>query len=158
MLAIKYHHLRALIYRPYLYHSLLHLTNSSATKTPLDWSSLGAYERICILEAHEIPRCFHGVSSKEDLVRNFPLWQMIPCLVCASSILLVSRLFAQVVQESQPEFNIVELSHGVDTCLKVFDALSTNSPSIEAAGDMIKALKESVVRCGAELGPVPDLA
>lgn len=146
MLAIKFHHLRALIYRPYLCHPLLmHLGNPNATINQLDWPPIRAYERACISEARETARLLHGISSKEELVHGFPWWQMISCLVCASSILLVSSMFAESTLELSSEFDTAGLSDDAETCLKVFDALSINSPGARIARDMMKALKE----CGA---------
>lgn len=146
MLAIKYHHLRALIYRPYLCHPLLmHLGDPNTSFSQLDWPLIRTYERACILEARETARLLHGISSKEELVHGFPWWQMISCLVCASSILLVSSMFAEATLESS-EFDTDGLSDDAETCLKVFDALSINSPGARIARDMMKALKECGVK------------
>lgn len=98
------------------------------------------------MEARETARLLHGISSKEDLVHDFPWWQMISCLVCASSILLVSSMFAEESLELSPELDTVGLSDDAETCLKVFDALSKNSPGARIARDMMKALQECGVR------------
>ncbi|KJZ78777.1 hypothetical protein HIM_01550 [Hirsutella minnesotensis 3608] len=146
MLAIKYHHLRALIHRPYLCYPLLrHLDDSDMALTQSDWPLMSAYEKTCILEARETARLLHGISSERDLVHNFPWWQMISCLVCAGSILLVSSIFAQATHEPCPEFDTAGLYDDAGTCLKVFEALSNNSAGARIARDMMKALKE----CGA---------
>ncbi|KAK9444983.1 hypothetical protein VB005_01444 [Metarhizium brunneum] len=156
MLAIKYHHLRALIYRPYLCHPLLmHLGDPAATISQLDWPLIRANERTCIMEARETARLLHGISSKEDLVHDFPWWQMISCLVCASSILLVSSMFAEESLELSPELDTVGLSDDAETCLKVFDALSKNSPGAKIARDMMKALQECGVRWKDASGSTP---
>lgn len=147
MLAIKYHHLRALIYRPYLCHPLLmHLADPTATISQLDWPLIRSYEKACISEARETARLLHGISSKEELVHGFPWWQMISCLVCASSILLVSSMFAEATLELSSEFDTAGLSDDAETCLKVFDALSIKSPGARIARDMMKALKDCGVR------------
>ncbi|KAL7891940.1 fungal-specific transcription factor domain-containing protein [Trichoderma sp. SZMC 28014] len=156
MLAIKFHHLRALIYRPYLCHPLLmHLGNPDATISPLDWSPIRAYERACISEARETARLLHGISSKEELVHGFPWWQMISCLVCASSILLVSSMFAESTFELSSELDTAGLSDDAETCLKVFDALSINSPGARIARDMMKALKDCGARWKGESNGTP---
>ncbi|KAL9476095.1 hypothetical protein ACSS6W_005936 [Trichoderma asperelloides] len=156
MLAIKYHHLRALIYRPYLCHPLLiHLGDPNATISQLDWPPIRAYERACISEARETARLLHGISSKEELVHGFPWWQMISCLVCASSILLVSSIFAESTLELSSEFDTAGLSDDAETCLKVFDALSVNSPGARIARDMMKTLKECGVRWKDASGGTP---
>ncbi|CEJ91488.1 hypothetical protein VHEMI07196 [[Torrubiella] hemipterigena] len=147
MLAIKYHHLRALIHRPYLCHPLLmsaHDSDSSGSE--LDWSLARAYEKICIMEARETARLLHSISSKKDLVSDFPWWQMISCLVCASSILLVSGILAQTRYESFLDFDTTSLYDDAETCLKVFDALSIKSPGARIARDMMKALRECGIR------------
>lgn len=147
MLAIKYHHLRALIYRPYLCHPLLmHLADPTAPISQLDWPLIRSYERACISEARETARLLHGISSKEELVHGFPWWQMISCLVCASSILLVSSMFTEATLELSSEFDTAGLYDDAETCLKVFDALSIKSPGARIARDMMKALKECGVK------------
>lgn len=143
MLAIKYHHLRALIYRPYLCHPLLmRAQDFNSITSELDWTLGSAYEKTCIMEAKETARLLHGISSKNDLVSDFPWWQMISCLVCASSILLVSSIFAQTRPEVFLEFDTAGLHDDAETCLKVFDALSIKSPGARNARDMMKALRE----------------
>lgn len=142
MLAIKYHHLRALIHRPYLCYPLLRQLDSTMTVVQADWPLISAYEKTCIVEARETARLLHGIRSEEDLVHSFPWWQMISCLVCASSILLISSIFAQATQVSSLEFDTAGLYDDAETCLKVFDALSVNSPGARIARDMMKALKE----------------
>lgn len=144
MLAIKYHHLRALIYRPYLCHLLL-AHDPAANLNEVNWVLISSYERTCINEARETARLLYGISSKEDLVHNFPWWQMISCLVCASSILLVSSIFALASQQESPDFDTQGLLDDAETCLKVFDALSVASPGARIARNMMKALKD----CGA---------
>lgn len=139
MLAIKYHHLRQLIHRPYLCYPILrHPQHSDISLGQSDLQSIRAYEKTCVLEARETARLLHNISSERDLVHSFPWWQMISCLVCAGSILLVSSIFV----EATPEFDVAGHCDDAETCLRVFDALSSNSAGARIAGDMIKAIKE----------------
>lgn len=151
MLAVKFHHLRALIHRPYLCYPLLrHLDEASPDLPQADWTLVCLYEKTCIAEARETARLLHGVSSEQELVQDFPWWQMISCLTCAGSILLVSSIFSQRPGYDGLDFDTHGLhDHDADslhddaeTCLKMFEALSINSPSAKVARDMMDGLKK----------------
>ncbi|KAL2681317.1 hypothetical protein Neosp_008928 [[Neocosmospora] mangrovei] len=144
MLAIKYHHLRALIHRPYLCYPLLRQLDDSSVA--LDWPLLTLFEKTCASEARETARLLHHVSDEKDLVHEFPWWQMISCLICAGSILLVSSIFVQPPIDDHSVFDSEGLRDDAETCLKMFEALSVNSKSARVARDMIKGLKQ----CGFE--------
>lgn len=119
--------------------------NNADTSIQFDWR-INAYERTCISEARETARLLHSISSKEALVSSFPWWQMISCLVCASSILLVSSIFVNIGHEPSAEYDIAGLYDDAETCLKVFDALSSQSSGARVARDMMNALKEYSLR------------
>lgn len=143
MLAIKFHHLRALIHRPYLCLPWLQ-RNDGKIKALLETQAHRVVysERICVKEAQDTAHMLHDVTDKKSLVEDFPWWQMISCMVCASSILLVMRTFASsttVEEKLQREL----LEEDADTCLKVFDALSINSDAARRARDMLQNLRES---------------
>lgn len=87
-------------------------------------------------------RLLHGISSEKDLVHDFPWWQMISCLLCAGSILLVSSSFIQQTDDGIDELNAESLSDDAETCLRVFEALGTNSTGARIARDMMEKLKE----------------
>lgn len=143
MLAVKYHHLRALTHRPYLCYPLLRdMDTTDATLAQSNWPLVRSYEKICIAEAREMARLLHGISSEKDLVHEFPWWQMISCLICAGSILLVSSIFIQQTDDGIDEFNAESLSDDAETCLRVFEALGTNSTGARIARDMMEKLKE----------------
>ena len=147
MFAIKYHHLRALLYRPYLCYPLLrNLDGGEIAFAQVDWPTVESYEKTCITEARETARLLHSISSEKDLVQDFPWWQMIPCLVCAGSILVVSSAFIQTTDEVASEFDPAGISDDAETCLKVFEALSANSKAARIARDMMEGLKECGVR------------
>ncbi|KAF5579699.1 transcriptional activator acu-15 [Fusarium pseudocircinatum] len=143
MLAIKFHHLRALLHRPYLCYPLLHQRDdSSMSLSQLDWPLIAVFERICIDEAQGTARLLHHVSDEQELVHEFPWWQMISCLICAGSILLVSSIFAQQLDDHNG-FDSEGLRDDAETCLKIFEALSSNSKSARIARNMIQGLKQS---------------
>lgn len=144
MFAIKYHHLRALIYRPYLCYPVLRNLddNTEATFAQINWPLVSTYERICILEARETARLLHSISSEIDLVQDFPWWQMISCLILAGSILVVSSIFAQHGEDDTDGLDAASTSDDAETCLKVFEALSANSTGARIARDMMERLKE----------------
>lgn len=97
-------------------------------------------EKICVYEAQQTAHLLHNVADERSLVHDFPWWQMISCLLCASSVLLVARACiepnqANLIAQSQA------LDEDAETCLKVFDALSVNSDAARRARDMMKGLK-----------------
>lgn len=143
MLAIKFHHLRALIHRPYLCLPWLQ-RNDNKIKTLLDSNAhkVVYFERLCVQAAQETAHLLHDVTDKKALVEDFPWWQMISCLICASSILLVMRAFTpstNPTDEAQREV----LEEDANTCLKVFDALSPNSDGARRARDMLQNLRDT---------------
>ncbi|KAM5521582.1 hypothetical protein FOXYSP1_15473 [Fusarium oxysporum f. sp. phaseoli] len=143
MLAIKFHHLRALIHRPYLCYPLLRQLDDPSIGLPqVDWPLISLFERTCVDEARQTARLLHHVSDKQDLVHEFPWLQMISCLICAGSILLVSSIFSQQSPDGNGEFDTEGLREDAETCLTVFEALSSNSKSAGIARDMIKGLKQ----------------
>lgn len=98
-------------------------------------------ERTCVLEARQTARLLYNVADERGLVYEYPWWQMISCLLCASSILLVASAYFepdQATTELQPQ----ALHEDAETCLKVFDALSANSGAARLARDMMRGLKE----------------
>ncbi|KAL5603869.1 hypothetical protein FOVSG1_006619 [Fusarium oxysporum f. sp. vasinfectum] len=148
MLAIKYHHLRTLIHRPYLcYPTLLSLDDDTEIAlTQTNWALVSMYEKICIAEARETARLMHCISCEKDLVQEFPWWQMISCLICAGSILVVSSIFSQQTEDALDGFDAAGISDDAETCLKVFEALSVNSTGARIARDMMEGLKECGLR------------
>ena len=145
MLAIKYHHLRALIYRPFLDrgHSF-----SAAPQLVVGHSSseeVVEYGNRCKEEARQIARLFHNVTEHGQLALEYPLWQLISCVVCAGSILIVSeKIRASTRQSASPS---VANPQDEDTaiCLKVLDALSRDSDGAAQARDMLTALHRSPI-------------
>ncbi len=146
MLAVKFHHLRALIHRPYLCLPWLQ-RNDTNIKRLLDLHSHRVVfsERICVREAQETAHMLHDVTSKKTLIEDFPWWQMISCLICASSILHVMQAFMSPSsnEETRERENLVE---DANTCMKVFDALSTSSEAARQARDMLQNLNDTRVR------------
>lgn len=141
MFAIKYHHLRALIHRPFLCVSRL-WQNSSLTQELLQCNraQIDEAERICITEAQEMARLLHNIADERSLVHDFPWWQMISCLVCASSILIVAAAFLER-STSITSLRPYVFDEEAETCLKVFEALSVNSDAARKAKEMLKGLQ-----------------
>lgn len=145
MLAVKFHHLRALIHRPFL--GYLRLQGSiDQTVTVLDdadWSRMRLSEMTCISEARQTAHLLHNLPDEETLVHEFPWWQMIACLSCACSILLI----AQKVMDhtSITDQNPVELlAEDATTCISVLEALSTNSKPAMLAMTVMQKLQTAV--------------
>lgn len=97
-------------------------------------------EKACVSEAQETAHLLHHVVDERSLVHDFPWWQMISCLICASSILLVASAFTG--SQQQPEdLHRNTLDEDAETCLKVFEALSINSDAARVARHMMEKLK-----------------
>jgi hypothetical protein len=143
MLAIKYHHLRTLMHRPYLCLTWLQQQNRPLMALlERAHNHVDTLERICVQEAQQTAHLLHNVTDERSLVYDFPWWQMISCLLCASSVLLVARA---CIEPNQADLIIQSqaLDEDAETCLKVFDALSVNSDAARRARDMMKDLKST---------------
>lgn len=145
MLAIKFHHLRALVHRPALCLPWLQRNNSNIKALLEAQSHRVVYsESICVAEAQETAHRLHDVTDKKSLVEDFPWWQMISCLMCASSILLVRRAFASTTTAKERSDREM-LEEDADLLLLVFEALSKNSAAARSARDMLYNLRNSQV-------------
>ncbi len=143
MLAVKFHHLRALIHRPYLCLRLLrHPEEVSEARFQNDCQMFDRLEGICVAEASEMAYLLRNVASERELVHDFPWWQMISCLICASSILLVASVFTRRGGGAIDAVDIATLKDDSETCLKVFEALSANSDGARIARDMMARLRD----------------
>lgn len=145
MLAVKFYHIRSLIYRPCVALS----SYSSLVSTPTDnynaeRQNVLMAKRTCIQSAQKTAHLLYGLEGKQNLVHDFPWWQMISCLICASSILLVAKLDIDR-EELARHLNMDGIEEDAEVCLKVFEALSTNSNAARLARDMMRGLKESRV-------------
>jgi hypothetical protein len=76
------------------------------------------------------------VIDEQSLVQDFPWWQMIPFLICASSILFVAEIFVNGDTPDSSE----RLREDAETCLKVFQALSVESEAAKKAVHMLQGL------------------
>lgn len=141
MLAVKFHHLRALIHRPFLCLPLLQVNNQPFIDLLLrDKERIAEAEWICIHEAQQTAQLLHNVTDERSLVHDFPWWQMISCLICASSILFVAESFYNNNSLVHTKPSAQNLRDDAETCLKVFEALSANSAAAQKAADILKGL------------------
>lgn len=137
---MKFYNLRALIHRPHL----------SSAKSGQLYSDTGVFldsrirqsKRICLLAAQQTARLLHNIEDKKNLVYGFPWWQMISCLICASSILLAASICIDREQEAE-EIDWITVDEDAEVCLTVFQALSTNSTAAGLARDMMQGLKNT---------------
>lgn len=143
MLAVKFHHLRALIHRPFLCLPMLQRNNDAFMALfQRDSLKIKEAERICVSEAQHTAHLLHNVVDEKSLVHDFPWWQMISCLICASSILFVAEtFFRDDITESGGEDSQQLLREDAETCLKVFEALSVKSAAAKKAVDMLQGLR-----------------
>ena len=143
MLAVKYHHLRALIHRPFLCLPLLQMNNQPFMNLLIqDKERITEAELNCIHEAQQTARLLHNVEDERGLVHDFPWWQMISCLICASSILFVAESFYGNTSLLGDRSSAQGLREDAETCLKVFEALSINSAAAQKAANMLEGLSQ----------------
>jgi hypothetical protein len=143
MLAVKFYHLRALIHRPHL--CALWLRPNDASQPPIDHQHLQRVQEsklICIESAQETARLMHHVPDKKTLTEDYPWWQIISCMMCASSILLVASKFSSVLGLVDDTRRAV-LDEEIETLLTVFDALSVNSQAARLARGMTVGLQSA---------------
>ena len=143
MLAVKFYHLRSLIHRP-----CLSLARDLGSSLQTDPTSIAERQRLlnskglCVSSARDTARLLYGLEDKKNLVHDFPWWQMISCLICASSILLVATL--DVERDNLSNMGEMDgIEEDADICLKVFEALSISSHAARLARDMMQGLKET---------------
>jgi len=143
MLAVKFYHLKALIHRPYLSSSKIVRSCSNPTLFfESERQRIYLCEKRCIAAAQQTARLLHNVEDKKSLVHGFPWWQMISCLICASSILLVASICIDRKNEAE-DIDWAAVEEDAEVCLTVFQALSTNSNAARLARDMMQGLKET---------------
>lgn len=102
-------------------------------------------KRKCVEAAQQTAKLLHNLEDKKNLVYGFPWWQMISCLICASSILLVAGICINLDLESEAEvfkdLDWLAVDDDAEVCLQVFQALSSNSNAARLARDMMQRLK-----------------
>ena len=146
MLAIKFYNLRALIHRPLL--SSSQLLGSCADPVIFHHTERNRIlqsQKKCVLAAQQTARLLHNVEDKKQLIHGFPWWQMISCLICASSILLVASLCMGREGEGVEDVDWLAVEEDADICLTVFRELSINSNAARLAEKMMQGLKETRV-------------
>lgn len=144
MLAIKFHHIRTLIHRPYLCYP--HLKgHKTQVLLPEQQAQIHEYGNTCVQEAQAIAHLMYNVSDTSDIVLNYPWWQMVSCLVCAGSILVLSETFAK----SEPRGDLSShpgLNEDIETLVNVLHALSGNSKGAKLACNMMRSIRERSAR------------
>lgn len=99
------------------------------------------------MAAQQTAKLLHNLENKKSLVYSFPWWQMISCLICASSILLVASICIDLNSETEVEIfediDWLAVDEDAEVCLQVFQALSSNSNAARLARDMMQRLKKT---------------
>ncbi|ETS79725.1 hypothetical protein PFICI_09578 [Pestalotiopsis fici W106-1] len=148
MLAIKFHHLRTLIHRPYLCFPWLRGQDPEPLQ-PDQHAEVQQYGKTCTLEAQAIAHLMHNVSDTMDIVMNYPWWQMISCLVCAASVMILTECCDK--KESSTDARLTALHEDSETCMEVLTALSNGSTGARLALKMLKGLREKGARISDKL-------
>lgn len=143
MLAIKFHHLRTLIHRPYLCYPYLK-GQKTQELTPGQQARIKDYGNICVLEAQAIAHLMHDVTDTTDVVMNYPWWQIISCLVCAGSVMVLADAFTKHRLAADPM--VAGLEEDTEICVQVLHALSGNSNGAKLAWDMMKNIRARAAR------------
>lgn len=144
MLAIKFHHIRTLIHRPYLCYPHLKGHNAQAL-LPDQHAQIREYGNTCVQEAQAIAHLMYNVSDTSDIVLNYPWWQMISCLVCAGSVLVLADTFAKY--EPRGDLGAASgLSEDIETLVHVLHALSGNSNGAKLACSMMRSIRARSAR------------
>ncbi|KAH8742541.1 hypothetical protein F5883DRAFT_669193 [Diaporthe sp. PMI_573] len=161
MLAIKFHHIRILIHRPYLFYPHLN-RQQDQTILPEQHAQIWDYGNTCVMEAQAIARLMHNVTDTTEIVLNSPWWQMVSCLVAAASVLVLAENFAKHEpsrDEDIPVKTVPGLSEDVDICVQVLHALSSSSNGAKLACSMIRNLRARTTHIPVEsaVGPSPGL-
>lgn len=86
----------------------------------------------------------HNVTDTMDIVVNYPWWQMISCLVCAGSIMVMAG--ALIKRDAGDDTTVVALQEDVETCMAVLKALASNSNGANLAWDMMKNIRARCTR------------
>lgn len=128
--AMKYHNLRSIIHRP---HITLAIMRHSKHSDRASQSNIKEQD-ICLNEARKTIRLLDHIESERTLQWDFPLWQLIPCLMSAATILVVGqKLVMDDVERS------LGISTDVNICLAMFDSLQKNSAAQKCAA-LIRSL------------------
>ena len=140
MLAVKVHHLRALIYRPFLCLPWLQRDNLPLMDfIQRNRDRIDRAEKICVFEAQQTAHLLHNIDNERSLIHDFPWWQIISCLICASSILHIADTFLQD-QPNSSEIFPQDFRKDAESCLQIFEALSVNSEAARKARETLKGL------------------
>lgn len=129
--AMKYHNLRSIIHRPHITLAIMRFSKRSSR----DYLANRREQDICLNEARNTIRLLDHVESERTLQWDFPLWQLIPCLMSAATILVVG----QKLITDDPERN-AGMTADVDICLSIFDSLQKNSAAQKCAA-LIRSLR-----------------
>ncbi|KIW94548.1 uncharacterized protein Z519_04524 [Cladophialophora bantiana CBS 173.52] len=144
MLAIKFYNLQALIHRPLLSSSrFLRSCRDPLAFYQAERGRIVQSKKKCVVAAQHTARLLHNVADKKQLIYDFPWWQMISCLICATSILLVASLCMGGDEGEVEDIDWLAVDEDADVCLTVFRELSTNSNAARLAEKMMQGLKET---------------
>ncbi|KIX95747.1 uncharacterized protein Z520_08455 [Fonsecaea multimorphosa CBS 102226] len=146
MLAVKFYNLQALIHRPLLSPAkLLESCPDPMAFYQAERSRFSMSKRKCVVAAQHTAKLLHNLEDKKGLVYGFPWWQMISCLICASSILLVASICVDLDLDEEvfKDIDWTAVNEDAEVCLRVFQALSSNSNAARLASDMMQRLKKT---------------
>lgn len=128
--AMKYHNLRSIIHRPYITLAIMR----HSKRTSRDAQANRVEQDICLDEARKTIRLLDHIESERTLQWDFPLWQLIPCLMSAATILVVGQKL--VTDDPDRNFGI---SNDVNICLAIFNSLQKNTAAQKCAA-LIRSL------------------
>ncbi|KAF7536428.1 hypothetical protein G7054_g4559 [Neopestalotiopsis clavispora] len=84
-----------------------------------------------------------------DVVMNYPWWQMVSCLVCAASVMILAECCDK--QDPTTDTRDATLREDSETCIEVLAGLSIGSTGARLAFNMLKGLREKSARISDKL-------
>lgn len=124
--AMKYHNLRSIIHRPHITLAIMRHASEGQQANRRE-------QDICLEEARQTIRLLDHIESEKTLQWDFPLWQLIPCLMSAATILVVGHKLIADEQEREG------INQDIQMTLVIFDSLQKNAAAQKCAA-LIRSL------------------
>ena len=103
------------------------------------------------MEARETVQMLDGVMNKRGLLWEFPWWQMISCLMCAQSVIMITRIvYPQYVDSAG-------LQADTETCYGVLEALRPHSAAADRCLKMIDAMRNTRIPHQGSINHISDI-
>ncbi|KAF4943528.1 hypothetical protein FSARC_14900, partial [Fusarium sarcochroum] len=122
----------------FLRFDLAHASDES-TMLKRQLSQVLQFEGICVVEAQAAAQMIQNMSDTTDITMNYHWCQMISCLVCSTSVMVVARNFC--TRGPSTGFGFDTLEDDVETCMQVLTSISEKSTAASMALKMIRDIR-----------------